>query len=57
MKMCKSHITLLRKVSTQLAYKQTMSHSKMLLGLDNRNKLEKAEQLIYEAMNLLAKIE
>ena len=56
-KLCKTYITALRKVSTQLAYKQTMTHTQLILGLENRKKVEKAEQLIYKAMNLLETIE
>jgi len=57
MKLCKSHLTLLRKVSTQLAYKQTMNYTQMLLGLKNFNKIEKAKQHIDKAMNLLETVE
>jgi hypothetical protein len=54
---CSSHINLLRKVSTQLAYKQTMGFSQIILGESNRAKMEEAEKLIYKAINLLSAIE
>ncbi len=54
--LCKSHVTILRKVATQLAYKQKMDHTQLILGVTNRNKIEKAEQLIYQAMNILETI-
>jgi len=57
MKMCKSHITLLRKVSNQLAYKQTMNYTQMLLGAKNTNEVDKAAQLIHKAIGLLETIE
>ena len=52
-KLCKSHVTQLKKVATQLAYKQTMQHTQLIVGNENRTKIEQAEQLIYKAMNLL----
>lgn len=54
--LCKSHITALRKVGTQLAYKQTMQHTQLILGESNRKAMEEAERLIYKAMNLLTQI-
>ena len=56
MKLCKSHLTQLRKVATQLAYKQKMNHCQLILCKENREKIETAEQLIYKAMNLLETI-
>jgi uncharacterized protein YbcC (UPF0753/DUF2309 family) len=56
-KLCKSHVTILRKVATQLAYKQKMDGRQLILGLTNKEKIEQAEQLIYKAMNLLETIE
>jgi len=54
--LCKSHITVLRKVATQLAYKQTMAYTQLILGETNREKIEQAEQLLYKAINLLEQI-
>lgn len=53
---CKSHITVLRKVARQLAYKQTMGYSQLILGTENTLKIEEAEQLLYKAMNILKTI-
>jgi hypothetical protein len=55
-KLCKTHITQLRKVATQLAYKQTMTHTQLILSVENRQKMEEAEKLVYKAMNLLETI-
>lgn len=55
--LCKSHVTQLRKVSTQLAYKQKMDGTQLILGLENKEKIEQAEQLIYKAMNLLQSVQ
>jgi hypothetical protein len=55
-KLCKTHITQLRKVATQLAYKQTMTHTQLILCKENREKMEEVEKLIYNAMNLLENI-
>ena len=51
--LCKSHVTQLRKVATKLAYKQKMDCTQLILSVENREKMEQAEQLIYKAMNLL----
>lgn len=55
-KLCKTHVTQLQKVARQLAYKQTMTHTLLILSVDNRQKMESAEQLIYKAINLLEQI-
>lgn len=55
-KLCKSHVTQLRKVAIQLAYKQTMQHTQLILSVENRKKMEEAENLIHKAMNLLENI-
>ncbi len=54
--LCKSHVTALRKVATQLAYKQKMNYTQLILGLKNRNRVERAEKLIYKAMNILEQV-
>ena len=51
--LCKSHITLLKKVARQLAYKQKMNYTQLIVGEKNRDKMEDAEKLIYKAINLL----
>lgn len=56
-KLCKSHIGQLRKVATSLAYKQTMNGTQLIVGLENRQRIERAETLIYTAINLLEQIE
>jgi hypothetical protein len=55
--LCKSHCTQLKKVATKLAYKQKMDSTQLILGLDNRNKIEEAEKLIYKAINILQNIQ
>jgi len=55
--LCKTHITQLRKVSARLAYKQKMDGTQLILCLENRQKIEQAEQLIYKAINLLQQIQ
>ena len=57
MKLCKSHVTQLRKVATRLAYKQKMDGTQLILSLENYQKMEQAELLIYKAMNILNTIE
>jgi len=57
MKLCKSHITQLRKVSTALAYKQKMNGTQLVLGAENSDKLFDAEMLISKAMTILNSIE
>lgn len=54
--LCKSHITALRKVATQLAYKQKMNYTQLILGKKNKDRVEKAEKLIYKAMNILSQV-
>jgi len=54
--LCKSHITQLRKVATQLAYKQTMNYIQLIVSVENRNKIEEAERLIYKAINILEQV-
>jgi len=51
--LCKSHVTLLKNVRNQLAYKQTMNHTHLLLSEENNDRLLKAKELIEEAINLL----
>lgn len=55
-KLCKSHCTQLSKVATKLAYKQKMDSTQLILGDENRAKIEEAEKLIYKAINLLQSI-
>ena len=57
MKPCTSHITALRKVSTKLAWKLTMNGSTLILGEENKKKVEAAEKKIYEAMAILKEVE
>lgn len=52
----KSHCTKLANVATALAYKQKMDGTQMILGLENRAKMEEAEKLIYKAINILRQI-
>lgn len=54
--LCKSHITQLRKVATQLAYRQTMSYTQLILSETNENKIKEAEYKIYNAINILKEI-
>lgn len=56
-KLCKSHVTALQKVATQLAYKQTMQYTTLLVSRENNDRMQKAEQLIYEAMQLLNQVQ
>lgn len=55
--LCRSHITKLRKVATQLAYKQKMDSTQLILGKKNREKVEMAEKLIYKAINILSQVQ
>jgi predicted secreted protein len=55
--LCSSHIQTLNKVATQLHNKQKMDYTQMILGNKNINRIEKAEQLIYKAMDILHKID
>jgi len=54
--LCKSHVTVLRKVARQLAYKQKMDSTQLILAEKNRSRIEKAEQLLYKAINILEQI-
>ena len=54
--LCKTHINRLSKVATQLAYKQTMTYTQLILGEKNKQRVEEAEQLIYKAINLLKQV-
>lgn len=55
-KLCRSHLTVLRKVATQLAYKQTMQYTQLILSVENRSLIEVAEKKVYEAINILEQI-
>ena len=57
MKLFKSHITLLRKAATAIAYSQKLDGGTIMLCKTNEEKRRKAEKLIYEAMKLLGEIE
>lgn len=52
-KLCKSHLTQLGKVSTQLANKQTMGFTPLLLSEKNFGKIFKAKEHINEAIEIL----
>jgi hypothetical protein len=47
------HITSLSKVLNQLAYKQTMNYTTLLLSEDNTDKINEAKELISKAMSIL----
>ena len=57
MKLCKSHVTALRKVRNQLAMKQTMSYTILLLSEKNSQKIFEAKELIEKAINILNEVE
>ena len=51
---CKSHVSLLQKVSTRLAYDLTMNNKPIIVANeDQHSRIKKAEQLIYETIRLL----
>jgi len=53
-KECKSHVNLLRKVSTKLAWNQTMNSKPILIAnKEQSTRIKKAELLLYEAIRLL----
>ena len=56
MSVFKSNITLLRSVSTKLAYNLTMNGGQVILGKKNQAKKNKAEEFIYKAIRLLEEI-
>ncbi len=56
-KLCKSHLTLLRKVETRLANNQTMNYTSMILSSKNFQKIFKAQEHIREAMAILLTVE
>ena len=53
MKICKSHVTQLEKVTIALAYKQKMDSTHLILSAKNKAKFEKANNLIHEAIRIL----
>lgn len=55
--LCRSHITKLRKVATQLAYKQKMDCTQLILGKENKERVEMAEKLINKAINILSQVQ
>lgn len=54
--LCKSHVTLLAKVRDALALRQNMYSVQLIVGHENRKKMEEAEKLICDAINLLQNI-
>tara|TARA_R110000868_G_scaffold124759_1_gene329603 strand:+ start:128 stop:304 length:177 start_codon:yes stop_codon:yes gene_type:complete len=52
----KTHRTQLKKVATQLAYQQKMDGTQLILGTENRAKMEAASNLIYKAIDILHQI-
>lgn len=52
-KLCKSHVSRLRKITERLAYSQKMDGTQLILSDQNSKKLKDAEQKIYEAIRLL----
>lgn len=57
MKLCKSHITVLEKVRNQLSMKQTMNYIILIISKENSEKIQKAKDLIENAINLLSGVE
>lgn len=57
MKLCKSHITQLGKVSSQLSMRQTMFYTQLILGEKNSRRIRRAKELIEKAIQLLEKVE
>ena len=57
MKLCKSHITQLGKVSSQLSMRQTMFYTQLILGEKNRRRIRRGKELIEKAIQLLEKVE
>jgi septin family protein len=57
MKLCKSHINYLQKVVSQLAMRQTMSYTLLILGEKNSAKIAEAQELIEKAINILKEVE
>lgn len=54
--LCKSHITRLRNVAQKLVYVQKMDGTQLILGVENRDKMERAAKMIYDATNLLEQV-
>jgi hypothetical protein len=54
--LCKSHVTALIKVRNQLAYRQTMNYTTLLLGEKNIETIDEAKNLINQAISKLLSI-
>lgn len=54
--LCKSHVTLLNKITSSLAYSQKIDGTQLILGLENRNRIKSAESLLFKAITLLENV-
>ena len=51
---CKSHVSLLQKISSKLAYDLTMNNKPIIVAnVEQHERTKKAEKLIYETIRLL----
>jgi hypothetical protein len=56
MRLCKTHITALKKVARQLELEQTMNYTQLILGENNKNRIGRALTLLYIIMNTLEEV-
>jgi hypothetical protein len=56
MRLCKTHITALKKVARQLEFNQTMNYTQLILGENNKNRIGRALTLLYIIMNTLEEV-
>ena len=57
MKLCRTHITQLAKVTVALGFQQTMKYTQLLLSQKNSEKVKKANKLIHHAIQILNTVE